>query len=45
VPLTWAYNGVRQNFFELAADNGRLLHKAINQSYEEVGALIVRDLF
>lgn len=45
VPISWIYKGVRHDYFELAANNARLLHQSINQSYEDVSALIVDDLF
>jgi hypothetical protein len=44
-PLTWTYLGDRHDYFDLAADDGRLLRDLVGQSYEKIGKMIVTDLY
>ena len=43
--VTWTFRSKRRDYFELAADEARRLRESINRSYEEIGELIVADLF
>jgi hypothetical protein len=42
--LSWFYVGERHDYFDLAADDARLLRSEIEQGYEKISRLIVSDL-